>query len=154
MLHRIAFAVALSAAATAAPALAQATADMPPPAAAGTPLTRLPNDSVAIARRFVTWLWSTQVDSLIAHSPRDTTQTREQFSNQIAQIVSQIGVEQEVLEERWVRRNGRRQYWRTSRFSDFTQEPLVLRLVILPDGRMAGMGLNPQSQNPAVETEP
>jgi len=145
-------AVLLSAAAS--PALAQnAGAQLPPAAAAGTQLTRLPADSVAIARRFVGWLWSTQVDSLLAHSPPDTAMTRDVLTNQISQIVGQIGVEQEVVEERWVRRNGRRQYWRTSRYSDFAQEPIVLRLVILPDGRMAGMGLNPLSQVPPTEPE-
>jgi len=30
----------------------------------------------------------------------------------------------------------------------------VLRLVILPDGTMAGIGLNPQSQTPPIDPEP
>ena len=153
MYQRLAVAVTLAVAA-AAPAVAQTPSDpIPPAAAAGQPLTRLPNDSVAVARRIVGWLWANQVDSLMAHSPTDTTVTRQQISDQLAQITAQIGVEQEVVEEKWIRRNGRRQYWRTARFSDFAQEPVVLRLVILPDGRLAGMGLNPLSAVPPVEPE-
>jgi hypothetical protein len=145
---------ALFAVAAAAPAVAQTPNDpIPAAAAAGQAMTKLPNDSMAIARRYVSWLWSNQADSLLAHSPRDTSVTREQISNQLAQISAQIGTEQEVVEEKWVRRNGRRQYWRTARFSDFTQEPVVLRLVILPDGRMAGMGLNPLSAVPPTEPD-
>ena len=153
MYQRIA-ATALLLASVAAPAMAQSTpTDVPPAAAAGQPLTRLRNDSLEFARKFTSWLWSNQVDSILAHSVRDTNQTRQVISDQLAQIAAQVGTEQEVVEEKWIRRNGRRQYWRTSRFSDFTQEPIVLRLVILPDGRMAGMGLNPLSAVPPIEPE-
>ena len=152
MYRRIAVtAVLLSAAAS--PALAQnAGAQLPPAAAAGTQLTRLPADSVAIARRFVGWLWSTQVDSLLAHSPPDTAMTRDVLTNQISQIVGQIGVEQEVVEERWVRRNGKRQYWRKAVYS-IAPEPVLLRLVILPDGSLGGIGLGLASQPPPIDPE-
>ena len=60
------------------------------------------------------------------------------------------GAEERVLEERWVSRLGKRQYWRTSGFSK-SDEPVMVRLVMLPTGELAGIGFNPQSQAPPVD---
>ena len=38
--------------------------------------------------------------------------------------------------------------------SDFADEPIVLRLVIMPDGKLGGMGINPLSQVPPIDPEP
>ena len=136
----------------AAPVLAQTT----PPAAAPAVRVPLPNDSLAIARRFVEWLWTSQVDSLLAHSPASerTPENRQQMLDGIAQMQARAGNETALVEERWVRRNGMRQYWRVARFSDFTDEPVVLRLVIAPNGEMLGMGFNPLSRVPPIDPEP
>ena len=76
------------------------------------------------------------------------------ITDQFAQIAAQIGNEVQVVEERWVRRNGNRQYWRVARFSDFADEPVVLRIVISPSGEMTGVGFNPLSQVPPIDAEP
>ena len=116
----------------------------------------LPDDSLAIARRFVQWLWTSQVDSLLAHSPAAdrTPENRQQMLDGIAQMVGRVGNEVSLVEERWVRRNGSRQYWRVARFSDFADEPVVLRFVIAPNGEMLGMGFNPLSRVPPIDPEP
>jgi len=66
------------------------------------------------------------------------------------QFATQVGVETELLEERWVNRKGRRQYWRTAKFSTFP-EPFMLRFVIGTDGKIEGIGMNPKSQAPAID---
>lgn len=116
----------------------------------------LPNDSLAIARRYAMWTWSNQVDSLMAHTPaaERTPQNRQEMVDGIAQMQAHIGNETALVEERWVRRNGNRQYWRVAMFSDFIDEPVVLRIVIAPNGEMMGMGLNPLSQVPPIDAEP
>jgi hypothetical protein len=130
---------------TAGPLLAQTTARPP-----------LPNDSLAIARRYAAWTWSSQVDSLLAHSPaaERTADNRQQMVDDIAQMKARAGNEMTLVEERWVRRNGNRQYWRVAMFSDFIDEPVVLRIVIAPNGEMIGMGLNPLSRVPPIDPEP
>lgn len=132
------------------PAVAQTPAASPPVR------QQLPADSLAIARKYVTWLWTNQIDSLFAHMPPEdaTPEARQQFTDQLTQINARAGVEQSVVEEKWTRRNGNRQYFRAARFSDFTDEPLVLRFVILPDGRIGGMGFGPLSRVPPMDPEP
>jgi hypothetical protein len=116
----------------------------------------LPHDSLTLARTYVTWLWSNQIDSIAAHGQPEyrTAAWKTDMVNQLGQIVSQVGVEDSVIEEKWVRRNGNRQYWRTSHFSEFSGGMLTLRIVMMPDGSMAGMGLNPSTQNPPIDPEP
>jgi hypothetical protein len=139
----------------AAPLAAQTPA---PAAATPAPAVRqkLPNDSLEMARKYAGWIWSNQFDSLIAHSVPEgaTPEARQRLAEQTPQIAARAGIEQSVVEERWVRRNGNRQYWRVARFTDFTDEPLVLRLVIMPDGKIAGMGFGPLSQVPPIDPEP
>jgi hypothetical protein len=115
----------------------------------------LPNDSLAIARRYALLTWGNQVDSLMAHTPvaERTPQNRQEMVDGIAQMQAHIGTETALVEERWVRRNGNRQYWRVAMFSDFLDEPVVLRIVIAPNGEIMGMGLNPLSQVPPVDPE-
>ena len=66
--------------------------------------------------------------------------------------MAQAGSETQLVEERWVRRNGKRQYWRKGVYSN-ASEPILLRLVILPDGALGGIGLSPASQPPPIEPE-
>lgn len=126
------------------------------PASAPARRQPLPNDSLELARKFALWTWSNMVDSLMAHSPAAdrTPENRQRTSDGIAQMAARLGQEIAVVEERWVRRNGNRQYWRVARFSDFTDEPAVLRIVISPAGELIGMGLNPLSQVPPIDAEP
>jgi hypothetical protein len=117
---------------------------------------RLPNDSVAIARKYATWITTNRFDSLIAHrAPGDpNTVTATEMSDRYAQVWARVGTEATLVEERWVRRNGQRQYWRVARYSDFADEPVVLRVVINPDGSYGGDGINPLSRVPPIDPEP
>ena len=68
------------------------------------------------------------------------------------QVALQVGTEVEVLEERYVTRNGKPQFWHTGRFSELA-EPIQIRWVIEPDGQISGAGINPASQAPQVDPE-
>lgn len=147
-LHAALLALALAPAA----ALAQQPAATPPTQ----PLPRLPADSVARAERFVRWFLEGRADSMygaLDSAGRLQMGSAEQMQRQLDQILSQVGAPERTVEERWVRRNGRRQYWRFVQFTDFQQEPIVLRVVIMPDGTLGGFGINPGSQAPPVDPE-
>ena len=139
----------------AAPLAAQTPAAAP---AAAAPVVRqkLPDDSLQIARRYVGFVWASQIDSIFAHSPPEarTAEGRSQFLDMMAQVAARAGSEASLIQETWVRRNGRRQYWRTVRMTDYTNEPIVLRIVMLPSGEWGGMGMGPLSQVPPVDPEP
>jgi hypothetical protein len=141
---------------SAAPAAAQ-TAVAASPAPRPAPRTPLPSDSVAIARKYATWFATAQADSIFNHLPAEAKAqigSASALMEQFGQVTSHIGNEAQLVEERWVRRNGRRQYWRIARYTDFADEPFVLRIVIMPDGGLGGLGMNPLSQVPAVDPEP
>ena len=83
-------------------------------------------DSLALARQFTTWFYTGQIDSLLAHSPadrRDST-ARHDFMEQLDQLSVRAGTETQVIEERFAMRNGRPQYWRTARFTNYP-EPIL-----------------------------
>jgi hypothetical protein len=130
--------------AAAAPAAGAARTDTP---------AQLPADSLEIARRFTRWLYAGHVDSLLAAMPEDQREEHETLRGRIDWIEQNLGVETELVEERWVRRNGKRQYWRTAFFS-VAPEKVMLRWVVGTGGELLGMGLNPASQAPAVDPEP
>jgi hypothetical protein len=67
-----------------------------------------------------------------------------------ADLAISAGSEERLLEERWVNRLGKRQYWRTSKFSA-SDEPFMVRLAMLPTGELAGLGFNRQSNAPPVD---
>lgn len=112
-------------------------------------------DSLALARQYTVWFYTSQVDSLIQHHPadaqRDTT-LRRTLTASIEQLTMRAGTETAVIEEKFVKRNGRTQYWRTAKFTDFA-EPLLLRWVINPDGTIGGLGMGPKSQAPPIDPQ-
>ena len=110
-------------------------------------------DSLALARQYVAWFYANEVDSLWAHSApgfREDVGTADWWRQRADQFALRAGTETEVIEERFRMRNGRPQYWRTARFSDFA-EPLLLRFVIDDAGQIAGLGMGPLSQAPATD---
>ncbi|HEV8264718.1 MAG TPA: hypothetical protein VGQ06_07190 [Gemmatimonadales bacterium] len=120
------------------------------PAASASPR---PVDSLALARQYTRWFYTGQVDSLMAHHPaaqRGDSAIRAELEARVSQLALRAGTEVQVLEEKFVRRNGRPQYWRTARFTDFS-EPILLRWVINPSGEIVGMGLGPLSQAPPID---
>jgi hypothetical protein len=110
-------------------------------------------DSLALARQYTVWFYTGEVDSLIAHHPADSqrdTTLRRGITARMEQVALRAGTETAVIEEKFVKRNGATQYWRTAKFSDMS-EPFLLRWVINPDGTIGGMGLGPRSQAPPID---
>lgn len=110
-------------------------------------------DSLALARKYVAWFYDARVDSLWAHTAegmRQDVKTADWWRERYDFVVMRAGTETAVIEERFRMRNGRPQYWRTARFSDFDQ-PLLIRFVIDDDGLIAGLGMGPASQAPPTD---
>jgi hypothetical protein len=113
-----------------------------------------PVDSLALARQYTQWLYAGQVDSLLAHYPagsRDST-ARRAIQQDIDRLATRAGKEVQVIEEKFVRRNGRPQYWRTAQFSDLS-DLILLRWVINSNGEITGFGLGLASQAPPIDPE-
>lgn len=114
-----------------------------------------PVDSLALARRYTQWLYVGEADSLLAHS---TEETRKEMGadgsfTRVGQMIAEkAGFELEVSEETWKLRNGECQYWRTAQFSAL-DEPILIRWVLDPEGRIEGLGAGPLTQAPEVEAE-
>ena len=146
----LALALAASAAGAQAPAV---TKDAP--AAPARP-AQLPPDSMQLGRRYTEWLYTGRVDSLVAHhvaeARADTARLAASLRGALADLTARAGTETEVIEERFITRNGRRQYWRTARFSNFA-EPIMVRWIILPSGEIMGLGTNPASRAPPVDPQ-
>ena len=112
-------------------------------------------DSLSLARQYTSWLYSSQVDSLFAYASDDAkavVKSAKAFEEPILELTARAGIEQEVLEEKFVTRHGRLQYWRTARFSNST-EPLTLRFALNERGEITGLSLRPRSAAPAVDTK-
>ena len=77
------------------------------------------------------------------HTPRMVEQS-------VAQLAMNAGSEQQLIEERWVTRNGLRQYWRKAKFSNL-EEPFLVRWVIVAPHTIGGLGLGLASQAPPVD---
>ena len=109
-------------------------------------------DSLLLARKATIWFYTARFDSLIAHhdsAARADSTLSSRYTQQLMFLTERAGTETEVLEEKFVRRNGQPQYWRTARFTDFA-EPLLIRWVIVA-GEIAGMGMGPLSQAPPID---
>jgi hypothetical protein len=116
----------------------------------------LPADSFDLARKYTRWFYERQIDSLVAHhveALRQQPGLAARISSSIDELATHAGKELWVSDERFVTRNGQRQYWRTATFSDFP-EPLIFRWVITSSGEISGVGMGPQSQAPAIDPTP
>jgi hypothetical protein len=113
---------------------------------------RLPADSMELGRKFTQWLYTIQADSLLAYWLQDDEQpmTAADIERAGLQIATRAGNEVSVIEEKFITRNGARQYWRTAKM-DVLEEPFLLRWVISPEGRIAGIGMGPASQAPPID---
>jgi hypothetical protein len=156
-------AAATAAAATAAAAQGSTPATTPntlpatqQPAAHASPLPPLPADSFALARKYTKWFYDRQIDSLLAHhveQARQQPDIRTRLAASIDELASRAGKEVWVTDERFITRNGQRQYWRTATFSDF-REPLLFRWVMNSRGEITGIGMGPLSQAPTIDPAP
>jgi hypothetical protein len=137
------------------PAATAATSPTPPPVDLTKVIPpKLDYDSLAFGRLLTEWFYHDQVDSLWAHTHPMMQQllgSKEKWSEMVVQFTGRAGMETDVVEERWVKRSGRRQYWRIIHSSEFPEEPVMLRWVLEPGKLVGGLGLNPLSQAPAVD---
>ena len=110
-------------------------------------------DSMALARKWTKWFYDGSVDSLIAAHPAAarTPELKESLDRNYLQLTSVGGAEVSVIEEKFIRRNGNTQYWRTANFTEFKAEPLMLRWAVNKNWEIIGIGLNPASQAPPID---
>ena len=116
---------------------------------------RLPADSMEIGQQYTKWFLAYEADSLWSRMTPEMQERNggiDHLVQMMDQVALQVGTEVEVLEERYVTRNGKPQFWHTGRFSELA-EPVQIRWVIEPDGRISGAGINPASQAPPVDQE-
>jgi len=114
---------------------------------------QLPKDSMELARKYTAWLYTTQIDSIVAHldsAQRGKPEQKAQYESRAADLAARAGTEKMVMEEKFITRNGARQYWRTAMFTNYN-EPLLLRWVIGSRGEILGIGMGPLSQAPAID---
>ena len=109
-------------------------------------------DSLAQARQLTEWFFAGQMDSVFAHTHAEARQqiTEAVLRERLDLVQMRAGAESDLVEERFVRRNGQTQYWRTAWWSGLAEETVTFRLVLV-DGMLAGMGINPTSQNPPID---
>ena len=116
---------------------------------------RLPADSMEIGQKYTKWFLAYEADSLWSHMTPEMQERNggiEHLVDMMDQVALQVGTEVEVLEERYVTRNGKAQFWHTGLFSELA-EPIQIRWVIEPDGKISGAGINPASQAPPVDPQ-
>jgi hypothetical protein len=134
------------------PALSSAQA--PPAAPAAHPKPRqLAPDSLERARKFTLWLYTNQTDSLFANmdsAGQKDLKVPKAWEETVAQLATRAGSEEQLLEERWVTRNGRRQYWRKAKFSGIA-EPFLVRWVLDAPATIGGLGFGLASQAPPID---
>jgi hypothetical protein len=121
-----------------------------------TPPAALPADSFDLARKYTQWFYAQQVDSLIAHhSPeaRKDTALAARLAGAFKGLTDHAGTEIWVTDERFITRNGQRQYWRTASFTGFA-EPVLVRWVMNSKGELTGLGLGPKSDAPPIDPAP
>jgi hypothetical protein len=115
-----------------------------------------PSDTeyLALGRKFYDWFISAEADSLLAHmnpGDRQSAGGVAGVNQAVADFLARSGVEEQLLEETVNRRRGHPQYWRESRYSTFTNEPLVFRFVFDEQGQIIGVGMGPKSSTPAPD---
>lgn len=128
---------------------------MAPAAAIAQDAPHLPPDSMEIGRKYIEWWLGAEVDSLrsVMTAEMQERWTEELTLERMDMVAEQIGFPTDVVEEKYVMRNGMPQYWYTAEF-DNAPEPFMIRWVITPDGKIAGVGLNPASMAPETDPPP
>jgi hypothetical protein len=112
-----------------------------------------PKDSLAFARTVSEWFFTAQKDSLWAHSSAEVRTQLEKpdaYVEALSQLTGRAGAEEKVIEEKFIKRKGNTQYWRTSKYS-VEAEPVMLRFAFSPDFQIIGIGMNPASQAPEID---
>ena len=113
---------------------------------------QLPRDSMDLARKYTTWFYTGMADSLLANmdSAFAAGKSIAEIEQAMAEVASRAGNEVEVLEEKFITRNGMRHYWRSAKM-DIMPEPFLLRWVMDSRGKIAGVGMGPLSGAPPID---
>lgn len=109
---------------------------------------------LALGHQLTDWFLAGRMDSIVARMPDDIKEKSGGVSGLLdarAQLAQRGGEEAKVLEEKMTRRRGLAQYWRSSLYTEFPEEPLVLRWVFNDSSQVVGIGLGPLSQTPAPD---
>lgn len=124
------------------------------PASLAAQATLTDADYLALGRKYYDWFVSAEADSIFAHlSPaaREGAGGLDGVNQAIVDFLTRAGVEDQLVEEKMTRRNGRPQYWRESRYAAYTEESLVFRWVFNDAGELDGVGMGPRSRTPAPD---
>lgn len=117
--------------------------------------TSLPADSMELGRKYMGFILDREADSIFVHMSAEQQErlgSPDGIRDHMTQL-DQLGTLTEVLEEKYVRRNGAAQFWHTANYSD-TPEPFLMRLVIDSEGVIVGVGMGPASQAPPTDDDP
>ena len=112
-------------------------------------------DTLAIGRQATAFFYDGEIDSLWAMLTPEFQEglgSTEKLFDRFDFLGERAGDEVAVIEETIKMRNGRPQYWRVAEF-DLAPEPILLRWVVSPDGKVAGQGLGLASQAPPTDDE-
>lgn len=112
----------------------------------------LPSDSLVRARRAAALLIAGHADSVIDLIPNASEQMKQQVRTAAETFLTRAGTERSLIEERWIWRQGRRQYWRILETTGPVPEPVVVRWVFNDSGAIAGIGVGLLSSVPAVDS--
>ncbi len=110
-------------------------------------------DTMAVGRLATEYFYAGNVDSLWAMlSPayQERVGDPEALLDRLDMLIEQAGDEVELIEESIRMRNGQPQYWRVAEF-ELAPEPLLIRWVVTPDGKIGGQGMGLASQPPATD---
>jgi hypothetical protein len=118
--------------------------------------TAVPADvrHLALGHQLTDWFLAGKMDSIVARMPDDIKEKSGGASglhDTRAQLTQRAGEEATILEEKMTRRKGLAQYWRSAMYTEFPQEPLVLRWLFDDSSRVVGFGLGPLGQTPAPD---
>jgi hypothetical protein len=118
-----------------------------PAAAQSAPQTR--DDSLAVGRKVITWVYESATDSLwnrFGPQLRQALGSRDGLQEQLDQMMIQLGSETGVVAESLAAKEGNLLYTREANFEMLTNDTGVWRLEIAPDGTIVSGGMQPKSR--------
>lgn len=120
-----------------------------PAAAQSAPVSR--DDSLALGRKYVQWVYEDQADSLWARVDdrlRGMMGSPAALSRENVELIVNFGAETEVVEETVSARDGNLVYTREVRFESRPDETRVWTFVVAPDGTIKDAMFRPKGQMP------
>jgi hypothetical protein len=110
-------------------------------------------DSLALARKWTGWFYANRMDSLSsAFQPtQQTPELRQNLERYLVDLIARGGSEAQVVDEKFIKRNGNTQYWRTAKFATYDAEPIQIRWAVNTKWEIIGIGINPQSMAPPID---